>query len=291
MINKLVIIGVGLIGGSLARALKRAGACKEIVGSGRSEAQLQKAVALGVIDRYEMDARLAVQGADVVVLAVPVGAVEAVLQQIAGQLAPHTIVTDVGSTKASVVEAVRRVFGAIPPNFVPGHPIAGTEQNGVEASHVDLFQQRRVVLTPLATTDIEAVAKVRAMWQCTGAEVITMDVAHHDEVLAATSHLPHLLAYTLVDMLARMDKSEELFQFAASGFRDFTRIAGSNPQMWCDICLANPTAIMAALDQFGDELERLKAAIHQQDSQAILALFTRAQAVRNRLNETLPVGK
>ncbi|MEO5573087.1 MAG: prephenate dehydrogenase/arogenate dehydrogenase family protein, partial [Gammaproteobacteria bacterium] len=225
MIDRLVIIGVGLIGGSLALALKKAGACREVVGCGRNPLHLKKAVDLGVIDRYETGIGQAVQGADRVVLAVPVGAMEASFAQLRGHLDPQAVFTDVGSTKGSVVEAARRVFKQLPENFVPGHPIAGTEDSGVEAATAGLFQQRRVVLTPLPETSAAALAKVREMWQLAGAEVVETGVAHHDEVLAATSHLPHLLAYTLVDTLARMDTSEEIFRYAASGFRDFTRIA------------------------------------------------------------------
>jgi prephenate dehydrogenase len=282
MINKLAIIGVGLIGGSLARALKRAGVCNEVIGGGRDAVRLKKAVELGVIDRFELDMGVTVRDADMVVIAVPVGSIESVLQSIVGQLAPHAVLTDVGSVKASVVETVQRVFKKTPDNFVPGHPIAGTEQCGVEASRADLFQGRRVALTPLADTHTEAVSKVRAMWEATGAEVVEMEMRHHDEVLAATSHLPHLLAYSLVDMLARMDTSEEIFGFAAGGFRDFTRIAGSSPRMWHDICLANPGAILTLLERYAVELKHLGEAIRQGDSAGILELLNRAKAARDR---------
>ncbi len=284
MINKLTIIGVGLIGGSLARALKLADACKEIVGSGRDVAHLKKAVALGVIDGYETDLCAAVQGADMVLLAMPVGATERVLRQIKPALASHVIVTDVGSAKASVIEAARAVFDEVPANFVPGHPIAGTEQSGVEASFAELFQNRRVVLTPLAHTSMDGLKQVRAMWEQAGAEVMEMDAARHDAVLAATSHLPHLLAYTLVDTLARMETHDDIFRFAAGGFRDFTRIAASDPVMWRDICLANRDAILAVLDHFSADLGQLRSAISADDGARILEVFTRAKRERDQFN-------
>lgn len=284
MLNKLTIIGVGLIGGSLARALKHAGACKEIVGCGRDVAHLQKAVALGVIDRYEIDLCAAVQNADMVVLAAPIGVTEAVLKQIKPALSVHAVITDVGSAKASVIEAARAVFGEVPANFVPGHPIAGTEQSGVEASFAELFQNRRVVLTPLAHTSMDALKQVRAMWEQAGAEVMEMDAARHDAVLAATSHLPHLLAYTLVDTLARMETHDDIFRFAAGGFRDFTRIAASDPVMWRDICLANRDAILAVLDHFSADLGQLRSAISADDGARILEVFTRAKRERDQFN-------
>ncbi len=284
MINKLTIIGVGLIGGSLARALKQAGACQEVVGSGRNAAQLQKAVTLGVLDRYESDLRVAVQDADMVVLAVPVGATETVLKQIKPALAPHTVITDAGSVKRCVIEAARAVFGEVPANFVPGHPIAGTEQSGVEASFAELFQQRRVVLTPLAHTSADAIRQVRAMWEQAGAEVLEMDAARHDALLAATSHLPHLLAYTLVDSLARTESHDDIFRFAAGGFRDFTRIAASDPVMWRDICLANRDAILTVLERFSTDLEQLHAAIRTSDGVRILEVFARAKHERDQFN-------
>jgi prephenate dehydrogenase len=281
MIKRLCIIGVGLIGGSLARALKAAGACGEVVGYGRNPEALRRALELGVIDRAESDIAAAARGADVIVLGVPVGAMEAVLGELKPHLEPRTILTDVGSTKGSVVEAAKRVFGTLPPRFVPGHPIAGTEQSGVEASFAELFRQRRVILTPDAATDREALETIRRMWQQTGAEVIEMPVAHHDEVLAATSHLPHLLAFTLVDTLARLEEHDDIFRFAAGGFRDFTRIASSNPQMWHDICLNNRDALLKMLQRFSTELGTLARAIEGGDSEAILATFQRAKSARD----------
>lgn len=286
MIKRLTIIGVGLIGGSLARAVKRAGLCEEIVGGGRDVAQLRRAVELGVVDRYDTDIARAVHDADMVVLAVPLGAMELVLRALAGQVRPDTIITDVGSAKTSVVVAARNVFGEVPANFVPGHPIAGTEKNGVEASFAELFQGRRVILTPLPHTDTHALTQVRLLWRATGAEITEMGVEHHDEVLAATSHLPHILAYALVDTLVRMDagmdNSDEIFRFAAGGFRDFTRIVASDPVMWRDICLANRPAIITLLERFRSDLDALTASIRVGDSEGILAVFNRAKAARDR---------
>lgn len=282
MINRLCIIGVGLIGGSLAQALKGAGVCREVVGSGRNEENLRRAVELGVVDRYELDPARAVQGADMVVLAVPVGVIESTAAAIAPYLSPDAIITDVGSTKGSVVDAVERAFGHVPDGFVPGHPIAGTEKSGVEASFPELFRDRRVILTPLSRTRADATAKVRSMWEVAGAEVVEMDVGRHDEVLAATSHLPHVLAFTLVDMLSRMEEHPEIFDYAAGGFRDFTRIASSDPTIWRDICLNNSEAVLAVLDRYTDELESLAAAIRSGDGDEVRESFQRAKTARDK---------
>ena len=281
MIKRLSIIGVGLIGGSLARALKAAGACGEVVGYGRNQEALQRALELGVIDRAATDIAAAVTDADVVVLCVPVGTMESLLRQLKPFLGPRTIITDVGSTKGSVVEAAKRVFGSLPARFIPGHPIAGTERSGVEASFAELYQKRRVILTPSNATDRDALETVRAMWQQAGAEVIDMLVTHHDEVLAATSHLPHMLAFTLVDTLARLEDHDDIFRFAAGGFRDFTRIASSNPQMWHDICLNNRDALLKMVQRFTSELNTLATAIDRGDSEAVLATFQRAKSARD----------
>jgi len=281
-IDRLVILGVGLIGGSLALALKRAAVVTHVVGWSRREQTLLKALELGVIDQAETEISKAVQGADLVVAAVPVGAMEALFKRIAPHLEEQTIITDAGSTKGSVVEAARRAFGKLPSCFVPGHPIAGVEQSGVEAAFADLYRGRRVILTPTPESDYTAVARVRAMWEQCGAKVMEMDVAHHDEVLAATSHLPHLLAYSLVDTLARMDESEEIFQFAAGGFRDFTRIASSDPQMWHDICLANRDALLVMLERFSGDLTQLTEAVRNGDGEYLKQAFLRAKQARDR---------
>lgn len=282
MIHRLTIIGVGLIGGSLARAVRLAGICHEIIGCGRDESELKKAVDLGVIDTYYIQPAEAVQEADVVVVAVPLGAMEAVFRAIAPALSPQAVLTDVGSAKGSVVDAARNVFGnELPSGFVPGHPIAGTEKSGVEASFAELYRGRKVIITPLPSSAASAVAQVHAMWQACGAEVIDMTVEHHDHVLAGTSHLPHVLAYSLVDTLARMDEKREIFQYAAGGFRDFTRIASSDPLMWHDICLANQQETVALLERFQHDLALLTDAIRNRNSDYILETFRRAKDARD----------
>jgi len=280
-IERLAIVGVGLIGGSLALALREAGAVGEIVGCGRNPAHLETAQRLGVIDRGETEPAAAVQGADMVVLAVPLGAMREVMEAIRPALAPAAVLTDVGSAKTSVIRAARAVFDTLPSGFVPGHPIAGTEKSGVEAAFPDLFRKRRVILTPVPESSEPAVARVRALWEACGAQVVSMAPEHHDEVLAATSHLPHMLAYALVDTLARRDDSQEIFDFAAGGFRDFTRIASSDPRMWHDICLANHDALVTMLEAFSDDLRLLADAVRRADSRFLLDTFTRAKAARD----------
>ncbi|MBK1717970.1 prephenate dehydrogenase [Thiocystis violacea] len=282
MIQRLAIIGVGLIGGSLARALRAAGGVEEVVGCGRSLPNLELARELGVVDRFTQDPGEAVSGADMVFVAVPLGAMRGVFASIRDALAPEAVVTDGGSVKGSVVAEAMGVWGAMPPRLVPGHPIAGTEHNGVEASFAELYRNRRVILTPLPETDAEALARVTAMWETCGAEVTRMSVGHHDEVLAATSHLPHMLAFGLVDALARMRENDEIFRYAAGGFRDFTRIASSNPVMWRDICLANREALSAMLARFGVEMTDLAESIRRADGDHLLEIFARAKAARDR---------
>lgn len=281
-IGRLAIIGVGLIGGSLARALRAAGRVGEIVGCGRGQANLEEAVALGVIDRYSHDVSEAVRDADVVFLAVPLGAMRGAFDAMRESLPAHALITDGGSAKGSVVNDCREASPELLQRFVPGHPIAGTENNGVAASFAELYQNRRVILTPLQENDAAAVARVRAMWEACGAEVTEMPVEHHDEVLAATSHLPHMLAFGLVDMLARMKENDEIFRYAAGGFRDFTRIASSNPVMWRDVCIANREALSPMLAAFAEEMTALADSIASADSDELLAIFERAKSARDR---------
>lgn len=285
-IQRLCVIGVGLIGGSLARALRVAGACNEIVGCGRDTQQLQKALTLGVIDRAETDIARAVQGADVVVVAVPVGAMPQVFQAMAQQLSPNTIITDVGSTKGDVVRAAQNAFGILPPTFVPGHPIAGTERSGVEASFAELFRKRKVILTPVSATHVWAVARVTWMWEQAGAQVSAMDMQHHDQILAASSHLPHVLAYALVHTLAGMQDRDEIFKYAAGGFRDFTRIASSDPQMWHDICLANRDALLTMLRRYSGELQQIADALQHGDGTYLQTVFAQAKQARDAYTQT-----
>ena len=283
MFRQLTIIGVGLIGGSLARALRQVDACKQIVGYSRDEVHLQKAMELGVIDRYELDIGRAVSGADMVILAVPISVMGGIFRAMLPHLAADAIVSDVGSTKLAVIEAARAGLGPRCACFVPAHPIAGTEQSGVAASFAGLFEDRRVIVTPLPENSIDDIERVRKLWSLCGAEVVDMDAAHHDEVLAATSHLPHLLAYALVDTLLRLDDSEEIFKYAAGGFRDFSRIASSDPLMWRDICIANRDAILTLLEQFSLHIDELAQAIRTGDSDSLMTMFTRAKATRDRI--------
>jgi len=288
MIERLCIIGVGLIGGSLARALRAAGACGEIVGAGRNPDKLQQAVELGVIDHFETDIAKAVEGASVVFVSVPVGVMGAVFSALKESLPENTVLTDGGSVKGSVIEAARQAFGQVPGNFVPGHPIAGIEESGVQASIADLYNNRRVILTPLPDTNPAAVETVHDMWEATGATVARMDPLHHDEVLAATSHLPHVLAFALVESLARLHDKREIFEYAAGGFRDFTRIASSDPVMWRDICLANGEAILAMIERFESDLHVLAEAVGTHDGDRLLQIFDDAKNARDAFVDTPP---
>lgn len=282
MIKKLVIFGVGLIGGSLALALRQAGYCETIVGCSRNVAHLQKAVDLGVIDTFTLDPQAAVHGADMVLLAVPMGAMGELLQQMKPALAADAILTDAGSTKVSVIEEVSRVFGENFTRFVPGHPIAGREKSGVEAAVPELYQRRRVILTPLAHTDPAAVAKVEAMWRVTGALLEQMPAALHDQVLAATSHLPHILAFSLVDMLLSMPQRADILRYAAGGFMDFTRIASSDPTMWRDICLTNKEEILKMIHAYQRNLSEFATLIATDDAPALLKRMEQAKQARDK---------
>ena len=289
-IDRLAIIGVGLIGGSLARALRAADRVGEIVGCGRGRANLDEAVELGVIDRYTHDIAEAVAGADMVFLAVPLGAMRGAFAAIRDAVRPDAVITDGGSAKGSVVADCQSAAPELLQRFVPGHPIAGTERNGVGASFAELYQNRRIILTPLAENAAADVARVRSMWEACGAEVTEMPVAHHDEVLAATSHLPHMLAFGLVDLLARMKENDEIFRYAAGGFRDFTRIASSNPEMWRDICVANREALGPMLTAFAEELNELAQMISAADGDRLLEIFERAKAARDRYVDGIAGG-
>ncbi|ADJ27149.1 prephenate dehydrogenase [Nitrosococcus watsonii] len=281
MIQRLCILGVGLIGGSLALALKQAKGVGEVVGYERDPFARDKALSLGIVDRAELHLAEALRGADMVVLAAPLGAMEELLQAMAPSLKPGMVVTDVGSVKGSVVTAARAKLGTRIVDFVPGHPIAGTEKNGPEAAFADLFHLHKVLLTPLPESRAVAVGMVRAMWHQVGAEVIETSISHHDRVLAGTSHLPHILAYTLVDMLAKLGETQEALQFAAGGFRDFSRIASSDPNVWRDICLANKEPLLALLERFRTELHGIGEAIHRNDGAKLAEIFARAKTARD----------
>ena len=289
LIGKLVVCGVGLIGGSFALALRRAQAVGRIVGVGRRRAPLERAQALGVIEEIADDWANALEGADLVLLAAPVGQMDAIMAAMAPHLRPGTIVTDAGSTKRDVVDAVHRHFDAALSDVVPAHPIAGAEKSGVEAAFAELYIGRKVVLTPLPESRPDAVQKVRDAWEACGAVVVGMTPQEHDRVFAAVSHLPHLLAFGLVDDLAGRANAPLLFSHAASGFRDFTRIAGSHPEMWRDICVANRVALLEELDAYLAELGRLRTMLVEADGDALEAVFERARRARNAWAEGLPV--
>ena len=284
IIEKLAIVGTGLIGGSFSLALKQAGAVGEVLGVGRNPAKLTVARELGLIDRAADWAQAG--QADCILLAMPVGETEAVLKQLAPHLKAGAVVTDAGSTKANVIAAAHAALGARVADFVPGHPIAGSEQSGPGAARADLYQGKKVVLTPQAETRADALATVRALWETAGAQVETLDADLHDRVFAAVSHLPHLAAFTLVDELAQRADCDTFFRFAASGFRDFTRIAGSSPEMWRDIAMANRVALLTEMDAYLAALQALRQAVAGQDADALLKLFSRARAARGNWIDT-----
>ena len=281
MINRLAIIGVGLIGGSLALSLKRKGAVNQVVGYARSEEARQQALELGIIDSSADSLAEAVKNADMVFVAVPMGAMADVFAGIAEHLNPEAIITDGGSAKAQVVDAARASLGDKFRQFVPGHPIAGTEKSGPAAAFAELYEDHRIVLTPLAETDAAATAKVKQMWKLTGADVYEMQVDHHDTVLAATSHLPHVLAFNLVGMLSERDDCDEVLRYAAGGFRDFSRIASGDAVMWRDICLGNREAILDLLEQYHQGMNRIEQAIRNGDGDYLIDVFSRAKKARD----------
>lgn len=285
--KKLVILGLGLMGGSLAIGLRQRGLVEQVVAWGRREASLQQGVEMGCIDSFTLDLGEALRGADMVVIATPTLVAEQVMARLPGLLEPTSVLTDVASVKGNLLRCARELWGQEPPNLVLAHPIAGSEESGVAAARGDLFEQHRVIVTPTQHTNREALSVVEQMWQAVGAEVVQMDVAQHDRVLAATSHLPHILAYSLVDLLARQDRQQDIFRFAAGGFRDFTRIASSDPQMWHDISLANADALLQMIDQYAEQLQQLRSAIADRDSEQIMALYGNAKAARDRFAELL----
>jgi len=281
MINRLAVIGVGLIGGSLSLALKEAGWVGEVVGYSRTESVRQEALDLGVIDIAADSVTDAVKDADIIFLAVPMAAMATVLSELVDHVKEDAIITDGGSAKGQLVDIARDVLGQQFSQFVAGHPIAGTEKSGPSAAFATLYQDHRVVLTPVAETNGEALATVRLMWQKTGAEVFDMDVKHHDVVLAATSHLPHILAFNLVGMLAERDDCDEVLRYAAGGFRDFSRIASSDAVMWRDISLSNSEAILGLIEQYQQGLSVLEQAIKNQDGDTLKTVFERAKQARD----------
>ncbi len=286
LINNLCVVGTGLIGGSFCLALKSAGIVEDITGAGRSLETLQTAQRLDIIDTYKTDIAEAVKDADVIFVSVPLGAMQSVFEQIATGLKEsgnqHAIITDAGSSKQQVQKIADEVFGQDADRFVAGHPIAGTENSGPEAAFADLYKDRRVILTPSENTNADAIALVVNLWEETGALVETMSADHHDKVLAATSHLPHLLAFGLVHCLENMDDIENIFRFAAGGFRDVTRIASSDPTMWRDICLNNQQPILEMMKRYKDELDMLYNALEAGDGEKLMEVFTHAKQTRDK---------
>lgn len=284
-IERLIVIGLGLIGGSFSLSLKAAGGCKEVIGVAVNDVIGQEAQQAGLIDQWVLDLSAitpAPSARDVIFIAVPTLAVRSVLEAIkAANVGADVTITDGASVKGSVERDAIAVFGEVPSNLVLGHPIAGSEKSGVSAAKEGLFDQHRVILTPLANTDHEHFERVRQLWQTIGAEVLTLDVANHDAILGATSHLPHVIAFSLVDTLAHDSHNEDIFRYAAGGFRDFTRIASSDVTMWRDIMLANRDAVIDAIDLFSNNLAQLRSVIADGDSEQLTEIFGRAKTARD----------
>ncbi len=281
-IGKLVIIGVGLIGGSFALALKKAKAVTHVVGVGRTRKNLTTALKLGVIDEISLDAREAVRDADMVLIGTPVGQMPGVMKLIAPHLGAKTIVTDGGSTKQDVIACARKHLGAHFKHFVPAHPMAGTENSGVAAAFAELYRGRKVIVVPQKETAPRAVSAVRAAWQACGANVVRLQAREHDEILAAVSHLPHVAAFTLMNTLAKRRDAKRLLGFSAGGLRDTVRISGSSPEMWRDIFLANRTALLADVDKYINEIKYLRSCLKAGDGDAMQAVFEHAREARER---------
>jgi prephenate dehydrogenase len=281
-LKKLVIFGVGLIGGSVALALKKQADSPHCIGIGRNRANLDQALALGIIDEAETNIASALAKADMVLIAAPVAQTKNILKSIQPHLNTNTIITDAGSTKTDILAIAKEVLGTQANQFVGGHPIAGAEKSGASAAMADLYIGKNVVLTPSSENSHETINKVRQLWQDCGATVIEMNAEKHDSIFATVSHLPHLLAFALVEDMTSRNNAEELFNFAASGFRDFTRIAGSSPEMWCDISLANKTALIDEITAYEQALSKLKQTLANEDAEALQALFERASNARNQ---------
>ncbi|CAN8142451.1 prephenate dehydrogenase [uncultured Thiomicrorhabdus sp.] len=281
VLNKITVIGVGLIGGSFAKGIKKLGLAKNVHGFGHNPENLKLAVELQVVDSASSDMAEAMQGCDLVLLAVPLGAMQPVLESIKPHLEPQTIITDAGSAKQSVIDAVQNVFGELPKNFVPGHPIAGKEQSGVTAADENLYVDHRVIITPTENSSEQATETVKGLWKALGANVEVMSAGFHDEVFAATSHLPHLLAFALVEMLHEHPELGNVFKYTAGGFRDFSRLASSDPTMWRDISVFNSEAIAKWLIEYRDYLDQMIPLVQHKDAQALYQLFETAKNARD----------
>lgn len=279
---KLALIGVGLIGGSFAAALRASGEVDHVVGFDLDPEALSKGLAAGILDHAAGNLAGAVAAADLVVLAVPVGAMRAALTTIAPHLSPGALVTDVGSTKVSVIADAQATLGDAIRRFVPAHPIAGGERPGVEHADPRLFRERLAITTPVADTDQEALAAVERLWRSVGARIERLTPEAHDRIFAAVSHLPHVLAFALVEMIARSADADAKFAHAGAGFRDFTRIAASSPQMWRDVCLANRAVLISELNTYRESLAALQDAIDRADGAALEQLFQAAAVARRR---------
>jgi prephenate dehydrogenase len=280
--ERVAIVGVGLIGGSFGLALKAAKRCGHVVGIGRSVANLKLAADRGCIDSYAADVELGVKNADLVLVATPVAQFSSIFLSLKKNLSSNALITDGGSTKRDVVAAARAALGPAIRQFVPAHPVAGAEKSGAGAANAELFRNRRVVLTPLAENDEASVERVSAAWGACGARLSRMSLEEHDEVLAAVSHLPHLLAYALVGDIAQRPNAAQLFSYAAGGFRDFTRIASSSPEMWRDICVANSDKLLGELNRFSDSLLQYKKILERKDPEQLQKVFTEAREARER---------
>lgn len=282
--KKICIIGVGLIGGSFMRGLKKANQVEQVFGYGKGKESLAKAKELGAIDEFSLDIDKAIDGAEMVVIATPVDSIEEVFRLIRPHISKSTIITDVGSTKTSIIDSAKSVFGEVPTNFIPAHPIAGKENSGVDYSDPDLFINKRVILTPLENSEPEAIKIVTNFWESLGALVETMNATNHDDLLAMTSHLPHMLAFSLMDYL--ISTNPKAIDYAAGGFKDFSRIASGDSVMWRDICLNNAKEITKHIENYQQSLSKLSELINQQNSDGLEELFMEAKSARdNWLNK------
>ena len=285
LIQRLTIIGVGLIGGSVAKALRRHDDVVHITGFGRTQSTLERAQALGVIDSWSLDLSAAVEQADLVVIASPVNSITSIFVELKRHLGDTTIVTDAGSVKVPIIDAAVTGLDDKITNFVPGHPIAGKEKSGVDAASATLFTGHRTILTPLEITATEAISKVKSMWEAMGAEIVFMEPSAHDELLALTSHLPHALAFVLVDLLSRQNNSKDCFNLSAGGFYDITRVASGDPVMWRDIFLSNKDAILQRMKEYSSAIDELAGMIERSDSSALQIMFEHANEVRKQIKD------
>jgi prephenate dehydrogenase len=284
-VNKILIFGVGLIGGSIALSAKKSSLSSDIVGVGRNQDNLNDAIKLKLIDRTSQDLKKDIAEADIIIIATPVAQFPSILKTIQPHLSSHTIITDVSSTKTNVIKLAKQILGSHYSQFIGGHPIAGSEKHGATAADIDLFKNKNVILTPDQETSLEAKEKIETLWKNAGAIVSNMSHSDHDKIFSTISHLPHLLAFSLVDMITQRTNVNELLKFAASGFKDFTRIAASSPEMWKDITLANKKFILEDIKHFENQIKLVKEAIEHEDAKKILVLFENASKTRNEWSQ------